>query len=71
MNLIIFIIHIIIAVLLICAILLQTGQGGLGFAFGGGEHFRSKRGAEKMLFGATIVLSVLFLLTSIITLVIK
>ena len=47
---------------LIGVILLQAQGTGLGGLFGGGgEEYRSKRGLEKMLFYATIVLSVMFL----------
>lgn len=55
------ILQIIIAVLLIAAILLQAKGTGLSGIFGGeGNIFRTKRGMEKILFNATIVLAVLF-----------
>jgi preprotein translocase subunit SecG len=55
------IIQIILAVLLVAAILLQQRGSGLGLAFGGqGNVYRSRRGVEKLLFVATIVLAVLF-----------
>ena len=54
--------QIIISLALIAVILLQAQGTGLGMAFGGGgEEYRSKRGVEKMLFYATIALSVVFL----------
>ncbi len=54
--------QIITSLALIAVILLQAQGTGLGMAFGGaGGEYRSKRGAEKMLFYATIVLSVIFL----------
>ena len=53
--------QIIFAVLLIIAILLQHRGTSLGGAFGGeGNVYRSRRGAEKFLFYATIVLAVIF-----------
>lgn len=53
--------QIIIAVLLMVAILLQNRGGGVSGIFGGGDSiYRTKRGVEKSLFYATIVLSVLF-----------
>lgn len=56
------IIQIIIAGFLITAILLQSRGAGLSTAFGGeGNVYRTKRGFEKNLFIATIVLSVIFL----------
>ncbi|HJV32392.1 MAG TPA: preprotein translocase subunit SecG [Patescibacteria group bacterium] len=54
--------QIVASVLLIASILLQQQGAGLGATFGGdGAAFRTKRGLEKGLFYATIVLSVLFL----------
>lgn len=51
-----------VSVLLIGAVLLQQQGVGLSATFGGdGGGFRTKRGLEKGLFYATIVLSVLFL----------
>lgn len=52
----------IIAILLVASILLQSKGTGLGAAFGGGGNvYRTKRGAEKKLHQVTIVLSILFL----------
>ena len=54
--------HILISVLLIVGILLQQRGGGLSSTFGGGMmEYNTKRGAEKGIFYATIVLAVLFL----------
>jgi len=51
-----------VSVLLMASILLQQRGVGLGAAFGGdGAAFRTKRGLEKGLFYATIVLAALFL----------
>ena len=59
-------IHIAISSLLIIAVLLQQREGGLSSTFGGGAmEYSTKRGAEKMIFYATIVLAVLFLGISI------
>ncbi len=63
--------EIIISVLLVIIILLQPGDEGLGGGvFGGsstgGESFRTKRGFEKFLNRATIVLGVLFAVLSFI-----
>jgi len=53
--------QIVVSVLMIVAILLQSRGTGLGAAFGGdGNVYRTKRGVEKILFRATIVLAVLF-----------
>jgi len=65
-NLIV-VIQIIIAVLLMAAILIQAKGTGLGSAWGGtGEFYRSKRGVEKILFIASIVLAACFILIAII-----
>ncbi len=64
------VIQIAISILLITAILLQQRGTGLGAAFGGASDvFRTKRGIEKSLFYATIVLSVLFFVTAILNVV--
>lgn len=56
------IIQIVVSVLLIASILLQQQGVGLSTTFGGdGGAFRTKRGLEKGLFYATIVLAALFL----------
>lgn len=68
MKPIILTIHLIVTVALIALILLQNSKGGLGSAFGGGEWYRTKRGAEKIVFFATIIATVAFLATSIATL---
>ncbi len=64
------VIQIAISILLITAILLQQRGTGLGAAFGGASDvFRTKRGIEKSLFYATIVLSVLFFVTAVLNVV--
>lgn len=63
------IVQIIIACGLIISILLQQPTGGLGQAFGGeGNIYRTKRGAEKVLFITTVVLAVLFIGSAILRL---
>lgn len=55
-----------ISVLLALAILSQNRSAGLGAAFGGSGGFHaSKRGAEKVLSNATVILAVLFALNSL------
>ncbi|MDP2789616.1 MAG: preprotein translocase subunit SecG [bacterium] len=59
------------AVLLTIAILLQAKGAGLGAVFGGeGNVYRTKRGAERVLFFSTIVLGVLFAGAALVTLII-
>lgn len=56
----------IFGILLILAILLQNRGAGLGGVFGGsGGVYLAKRGLEKKLFIATIVISALFFVTSL------
>jgi len=63
-------VQIIISIGLITTILFQSQGGGLGQAFGGGESYRTKRGAEKILYISTIVLASLFIISSLIRLII-
>ncbi|MCL4360700.1 preprotein translocase subunit SecG [Patescibacteria group bacterium] len=64
------VIHLIVSVALVGLILMQSTKGGLGSAFGGGEVYRTRRGAERIVFLATVVVSVLFLLSSMVNLLI-
>jgi len=53
--------QLILSILLVAAILLQAKGVGLGAGFGGeGNVYRTKRGLEKHLYQATIVISILF-----------
>lgn len=61
------IVQIIISITLIVIILLQVKGEALGGAFGGGGVARTRRGIEKDLFNATIVLSAIFLLVSLLS----
>lgn len=64
--------QIVIALLLIVVILLQSKGSGLGSAFGGSSAvYLTKRGAEKKLFNATIVLAALFFLISLASVILK
>ncbi len=71
MKTFVYIIHILASVGLMALILLQSSKGGLGSAFGGGEFYRSRRGAERIVFVSTIVVSAVFLLTSIASLIVQ
>ncbi len=65
--------QIILSVLLVTVILLQQTGDGLGGAFGGssdGGSYHTRRGIEKFLFTATIILGVLFVLSTLLTLII-
>jgi preprotein translocase subunit SecG len=57
-----------LSLLLIVGIVLQQRGAGLGGAFGGDNFastFYKRRGAEKFLFNATIVVAVLFVASAI------
>jgi protein translocase SecG subunit len=62
MEKILTIVQIAVSVLLAASILLQNRGAGLGSTFGGdfGGYY-TKRGFEKFLFSATIILGILFL----------
>jgi protein translocase SecG subunit len=65
------VVQIVISSVLIVSILLQSKGTGLGSTFGGSnEQYRSKRGMENLLYKGTIVLAVLFVITSLINLII-
>lgn len=67
-------IQVILSVLLIAGILLQRTEASLGSAFGGdgavGGRFM-RRGLEKILFNATLVVAALFGLTALVNLVLS
>ncbi|AKM82464.1 TPA: preprotein translocase subunit SecG [Candidatus Berkelbacteria bacterium] len=61
-----------IALLLLVSILMQHRGTGLGGAFGGeGNVYRSRRGAEKFLFYATIVLAVAFVALAVVNILLQ
>ncbi len=60
------------AVLMVISILVQNRGQSLGAAFGADSGFyRSKRGAELVLFNATIVLAVIFVLSVLLSILSK
>ena len=66
MKSVIYLIQIIVAILLILVIIIQQKGSGLGSAFGGDLGFyRTKRGAEKLLFYITIILASVFIIASL------
>lgn len=54
------VIQIILSIALIVLLLLQSKGAGLGGIFGGDSIYRTRRGVEKTIFQATIVLGVIF-----------
>lgn len=58
----------IISVAIIISIVLQTRAGGLGTVFGGSsgsDLYKSKRGFEAFLYNGTIILGILFVISSL------
>lgn len=67
-------IQIILSVLLIAAVLLQQTGASLGGAFGGDNFsaaYHTRRGSEKFLFYASIILGTMFALSAFLALVIN
>lgn len=62
-------IQVVVSILLIIAILLQQSEESLGGVFGGSDNVdtvkKTRRGADKFLFQATITLAVVFTAISI------
>ena len=69
MNQVLIILQIVISLVLIGLILMQARGTGLGRTFGGGGGTSfTRRGLEKLLFKATFVFVVLFLVISVLSL---
>lgn len=68
-------VEVILSVLLIVAILMQRSEAGVGGSFGGNDNFangfHTRRGFEKKLFYFTIIIGVLFIISSLLTIVIR
>lgn len=66
------IVLIIVSIGLVIVILVQNRSAGLGGAFGGSsEGFHIRRGGEKRIFQATVILATLFVLTAFAHLLIR
>lgn len=66
--------QVVLAIILMGLVMIQQGEGSLGAAFGGDStagSFRTKRGAEKVIFNITIVVSILFVISAVVTLLVK
>lgn len=58
--------QIVVSILLVLTIIMQEKGVGLSATFGGGgEFYKSKRGIDRILFLATVGLSMLFILGSL------
>ena len=66
------IITIVSAVLLVISVLIQSRGQSLGATFGGETSFyRSRRGAEAVIFNATIIFGVVFVLSVVLSILAK
>jgi len=66
------IVQIIVSVALIALTVLQGKDAGLGRMFGGDSSIHvTRRGAEKTIFNVTIVLAVVFFLTSLLSVILQ
>lgn len=69
---IISIFQIFVSAVLIVSVLLQQRGSSLGSSFGGaGASYHTRRGFEKVLFGSTVIFGILFVVSTIISLIIK
>jgi len=64
-----YIAQIILAITIMALVMVQAKDAGIGNVFGGSDMgvARTRRGVEKTLFNATIVIGTLFLLLSLVT----
>jgi len=65
------VIQLIIAITLLTLILMQNSKGGLTSSMGGMDFYRTKRGAEKIVFTATIIFSILFFVITILNMLVR
>lgn len=65
------IIEIVISILLIASILIQERSSGLSGVLGGGSDasYQTRRGLEKSIFWATIILAILFVALALVKLI--
>jgi len=65
-------IQIALSILLVVAILLQKSEAGVGGSFGGNDNFsagfHTRRGFEQKLFYFTVIVALLFVVSSLLTL---
>lgn len=66
-------IQIVLSVLLVAGILLQQSAAGMGGAFGDNfsSGFHTRRGAEKTIFNASIIIAILFVASAVLSFLIK
>lgn len=66
MKMFLLVAQVVLSLMIVGAILLQAQGSGISPVLGGGgEHYHTRRGIEKVLFGFTIVGIVLFIILSL------
>ncbi len=72
MNTYLFLAQIVIAIAVIVLVLLQGKSAGLSSMFGGSDMgvYKTRRGVEKTMFNATIVLGILFGILALVTVIV-
>jgi preprotein translocase subunit SecG len=72
LNVYLNIVQIITSIALIALTVMQSKGAGLGRTFGGDSSFyRTRRGVEKSLFNMTIILVVVFFITSMLSVIVQ
>jgi len=68
-------IQMILAIVLVALILMQHSESGSGGAFGGNDNwnagYHTRRGFEKIIFDTTIIVSIIFVVLSFVSIIIK
>ena len=66
------IVQIIVSIALIALVIMRARRAGLGRMFGGDFGvYKTRRGVEKTIFNATVILAVVFFLTSLLSVVVQ
>jgi preprotein translocase subunit SecG len=66
------IVQIIVSIALIALTVMQSKGAGLGRMLGGdGSIYRTRRGVEKTMFNLTVILAVVFFLTSLLSVIVQ
>ncbi|MCJ7740400.1 preprotein translocase subunit SecG [Candidatus Microgenomates bacterium] len=70
MKILLVLVQIAFSILLISLILMQAKGVGLGRSWGGGgEFYKSRRGVEKIIFQLTVITAIVFLVSSVLSLI--
>ena len=73
MQIYLYLAQIVLAIAIIVIVLIQSKDAGMSNMFGGGGDmgvYKTRRGVEKTLFNATIVLGIVFLLLCLVSVIV-